>query len=268
MITLKNLENQSLRTYPSFGPTPEPVAELDRLGDQIAELSAHLDAATARPLDLIRDFDERGGWSNGFRSCAEWLTWRIGLDPGAARERVRVARQRPRSHSGRDAGNGRATTRRWPGWYREARRAHRARLAAGRSQGRSAGDGAAAPRPLVAGAGGSSPRSARSCSRPWRPRATSCVGGRTRTTLLQKRAPTTCRTRGNSSRLTRWRCSPRQRCIRASTQAHRPSAIRSSSTSTRRCLRMPMRPGSRSSKTEPTLLQKRRSVWRATRHEW
>ena len=31
-------------------------------------------------------------WGNGFRSCAAWLTWRIGLDRGAARERVRVAR--------------------------------------------------------------------------------------------------------------------------------------------------------------------------------
>ena len=66
--------------------------ELERLGDDIAELSAHLDAATARLLDLIRDFDLRSGWGNGFRSCAAWLTWRIGLDPGAARERVRVAR--------------------------------------------------------------------------------------------------------------------------------------------------------------------------------
>jgi len=28
--------------------TAEPVAEMDRLGDEIAELSAHLDAATAR----------------------------------------------------------------------------------------------------------------------------------------------------------------------------------------------------------------------------
>jgi 5-methylcytosine-specific restriction endonuclease McrA len=46
----------------------------------------------ARLLDLIRDFDTRGGWGNGFRSCAEWLTWRIGLAPGAAREHVRVAR--------------------------------------------------------------------------------------------------------------------------------------------------------------------------------
>src|SRR6266436_5304344 len=68
------------------------TAELDRLGDEIAELSAHLDAATARLLDLIREFDARDGWGNGFRSCAAWLTWRVGLDPGAARERVRVAR--------------------------------------------------------------------------------------------------------------------------------------------------------------------------------
>jgi hypothetical protein len=66
--------------------------DLDQLGDEIAELSAHLDAATSRLLDLIREFDTRGGWSNGFRSCAAWLNWRVGLDMGAARERVRVAR--------------------------------------------------------------------------------------------------------------------------------------------------------------------------------
>jgi 5-methylcytosine-specific restriction endonuclease McrA len=76
----------------SLHPTPGRELELEQLGDRIAELSAHLDAATARLLDLIRDFDARGGWGNGFRSCAAWLTWRIGLDPGAARERVRVAR--------------------------------------------------------------------------------------------------------------------------------------------------------------------------------
>src|SRR3984893_18933242 len=73
-------------------PTAPRTAELDRLGDQIAELSAHLDAATARLLALIREFDDRGGWNTGFRSCAEWLTWRVGLAPGSARERVRVAR--------------------------------------------------------------------------------------------------------------------------------------------------------------------------------
>jgi len=66
--------------------------ELDRLGDEIAELSAHLEAATARLLDLIRKFDAHGGWNNGFRSCAAWLSWRVGFAPGAAREHVRVAR--------------------------------------------------------------------------------------------------------------------------------------------------------------------------------
>src|SRR2546427_1178631 len=72
-------------------PTPAHIVELERLGDEIAKLSAHLDAATAGLLDLIREFDARGGWGNGFASCAAWLTWRVGLDPGAARERVRVA---------------------------------------------------------------------------------------------------------------------------------------------------------------------------------
>src|SRR3984893_12435410 len=72
--------------------TRHPAAELDRLGDEIAELSAHLDAATARLFELIRAFDARGGWTTGFRSRAPWRSWRVGLDRGAARERVRVAR--------------------------------------------------------------------------------------------------------------------------------------------------------------------------------
>ncbi|HEU4368823.1 MAG TPA: hypothetical protein VFV05_11435, partial [Methylomirabilota bacterium] len=58
-----------------LGPA-RSIAEVDRLGNEIAELAAHLDAATARLLDLIREFDARGGWNNGFRSCAEWLSWR------------------------------------------------------------------------------------------------------------------------------------------------------------------------------------------------
>ena len=77
---------------PTVLATPPHTAELERLGDQIAELSAHLDAASARLLILIREFDARGGWNTGFRSCAAWLAWRVGLDLGAARERVRVAR--------------------------------------------------------------------------------------------------------------------------------------------------------------------------------
>src|SRR5437667_896541 len=77
---------------PDLRATREPAGELDQLGDEIAELSAHIEAATARLLDLIREFDARGGWNTGFRSCAAWLSWRVGLDLGAARERVRVAR--------------------------------------------------------------------------------------------------------------------------------------------------------------------------------
>jgi len=76
----------------SFVPTHANHVELERLGDEIAKLAAHLDAATARLLDLIREFDERGGWGNGFASCAHWLAWRVGLALGAAREHVRVAR--------------------------------------------------------------------------------------------------------------------------------------------------------------------------------
>jgi hypothetical protein len=67
--------------------------ELQRLENEIAELSASIDAATHRLLMLIAEYDRRGGWNNGAcRSCAHWLSWRTGLDLGAAREKVRVAR--------------------------------------------------------------------------------------------------------------------------------------------------------------------------------
>jgi hypothetical protein len=65
--------------------------DVDRLGDEIAELAAHLHAATYRLLVLLREFDERGGWGRGFASCAHWLSWRTGIAAGAAREKMRVA---------------------------------------------------------------------------------------------------------------------------------------------------------------------------------
>ena len=64
----------------------------ERMGEEIAALAARIDAATYELLVLIRKFDEEEGWNRGFLSCAHWLTWRIGLAPGAARERMRVAR--------------------------------------------------------------------------------------------------------------------------------------------------------------------------------
>jgi len=82
--------NAGVRT--ASGP-PDPLAEnVEALGDEIARLSAHLHAATYRLLVLIRDFDDREGWAIGFRSCAHWLSWRTGIAPGPAREKVRVAR--------------------------------------------------------------------------------------------------------------------------------------------------------------------------------
>jgi hypothetical protein len=65
--------------------------DVERLGEQIAELAAQIHAATYQLLVMIREFDEREGWE-GFASCAHWLNWRAGIGLGAAREKVRVAR--------------------------------------------------------------------------------------------------------------------------------------------------------------------------------
>ena len=71
---------------------PTSHTDLERLGDQIAELAAHIHAATYRLLVLIREFDQKDGWDRSFKTCAHWLSWRTGITLGPARERVRVAR--------------------------------------------------------------------------------------------------------------------------------------------------------------------------------
>ncbi|HVL57008.1 MAG TPA: DUF222 domain-containing protein [Burkholderiaceae bacterium] len=69
---------------------PRPIAELEA---QITELAGHLNAASYRWLVLIAEFDRREGWADGSTpSCAHWLGWKCGIDAGAAREKVRVAR--------------------------------------------------------------------------------------------------------------------------------------------------------------------------------
>ena len=66
---------------------------VEELGQEIAELAVHMDAATHRMLECVRQFDADCGWAaQGAVSCAHWLAWRIGLDPATAREKVRVAR--------------------------------------------------------------------------------------------------------------------------------------------------------------------------------
>jgi hypothetical protein len=76
----------------ALAATPPNPTDNDRLADEIAELAAHLHAATYRLLMLLREYDAREAWGWGFRSCAHWLSWRTGIAPGAAREKVRVAR--------------------------------------------------------------------------------------------------------------------------------------------------------------------------------
>ena len=71
-------------------PEPAEPPDLDRLGDQIAELSARIEAATYELLCYLQQFNQQHG-REGFRSCAHWLNWRTGLDLGAAREKLRVA---------------------------------------------------------------------------------------------------------------------------------------------------------------------------------
>lgn len=68
------------------------MGSLDLVGDQIAEDVAHIDAALHRVLTKIRVFDGGAGWAQqGFRSCAGWLSWRVGWSANTAREHVRVA---------------------------------------------------------------------------------------------------------------------------------------------------------------------------------
>ncbi len=77
---------------PSLATGDPETIDLERLGDEIATLAAHIHAATYRLLVLIRAFDEREGWGGGgFRSCAHWLSWRTGISLGPCREKVRVA---------------------------------------------------------------------------------------------------------------------------------------------------------------------------------
>lgn len=73
--------------------TPLTREQLVGLADKIAELSLRIDVAKHSMLTHLRDFDAHDGWGGmGFISTAMWLSWRISIGPGAAREHVRVAR--------------------------------------------------------------------------------------------------------------------------------------------------------------------------------
>jgi hypothetical protein len=73
---------------------PDPLlVPLERLEERICELAAHLAAGTCRFLQLVAEFDARGGWASwDLPSCSAWLAWKCQVAPGTAREQVRVAR--------------------------------------------------------------------------------------------------------------------------------------------------------------------------------
>jgi Domain of unknown function (DUF222)/HNH endonuclease len=86
------------RSDPSYMADPDFIArgreraDVERLGRELTELAGHLNAANYRFLELLAEFDTREGWSGwGVRDCAHWLNFKLGINLGAAREKVRVA---------------------------------------------------------------------------------------------------------------------------------------------------------------------------------
>jgi len=69
--------------------TDQSIDDLDRA---ICRLVCQMNAESYRMLVLVREFDDRFGWAKWrFKCCAEWLAWRCGISPSAAREKVRAA---------------------------------------------------------------------------------------------------------------------------------------------------------------------------------
>ncbi len=63
------------------------------LGDHVAHLAAQMTAGEHAFITAIGAFEESGQWiQEGAMTCAQWLSWRIGMSPEAGRERLRVAK--------------------------------------------------------------------------------------------------------------------------------------------------------------------------------
>jgi hypothetical protein len=71
----------------------DSVCPLEQLEAMICQGAANLTAAEHDWLVAVAEFDRRQGWKLWeCQSCAAWLSWQVGLDIRAAREKVRVAR--------------------------------------------------------------------------------------------------------------------------------------------------------------------------------
>lgn len=71
-------------------PIPTNNTELSQ---EITRLAGHINAAQHRFVTLLAALIERNAWEgNGIKSPAHWLNYHCGIDLGAAREKVRVAK--------------------------------------------------------------------------------------------------------------------------------------------------------------------------------
>jgi hypothetical protein len=69
------------------------AARFDALETKLVTLAIRLAAVTCELLGCIAELDALTDWYRlGFQSCAHYLNYRIGIDLGAAREKVRVAK--------------------------------------------------------------------------------------------------------------------------------------------------------------------------------
>ena len=87
-----DVEDHALNEHDDAPAREEDSFDPEAAEEELATLSSHLDAATYRQLVLIRQLDDSGHWANaGATTCAAWLSWRIGMNENAARERLRIA---------------------------------------------------------------------------------------------------------------------------------------------------------------------------------
>jgi hypothetical protein len=87
-----DVEAHALNEHDDSSDREEDSFDPEAAEEELATLSSHLDAATYRQLVLIRQLDESGHWVKaGATTCAAWLSWRIGMNENAARERLRIA---------------------------------------------------------------------------------------------------------------------------------------------------------------------------------
>ncbi|HNP58283.1 MAG TPA: DUF222 domain-containing protein [Gordonia sp. (in: high G+C Gram-positive bacteria)] len=71
------------------------AAELsdDDLEARVLGYAAQIAALTGKFLQYLAEFDRRGAWFGpGMNSCAQWLSWRAGMNRRTAQEHIRVAR--------------------------------------------------------------------------------------------------------------------------------------------------------------------------------